>query len=39
MSDKQVQDAVALYNELCDAGYTPSQAAQMVDETFGLSEE
>ena len=39
MSSADMQDAVALYNELCDAGYTPTQAAQMVDETFGLSEE
>ena len=39
MSNAEVQEATALYRELCDAGYTPSQAAQAVDETFGLSEE
>jgi hypothetical protein len=39
MSNEDMQDAVAMFNELCDAGYTPSQAAQMVDESFGLSEE
>ena len=39
MSNEDMLDAVALYNELCDAGYTPTQAAQMVEETVGLSEE
>jgi pentatricopeptide repeat protein len=38
VSERDIEEATALYRELCAAGYSPDAAAQIVDQTFGLTE-